>query len=125
MAIKDIFKKKEEQQEPKKKVVDKKPKPKKKVSDLAYKVLYSPHVTEKATDLTEENKYVFKVWPRSNKIQVKKAVEDTYGVNVEAVNIINVPGKKKRLGRSMGWRKGYKKAIVELKEGQKIEILPR
>ena len=101
------------------------PKPKRKISDKAFKVLHSPHITEKATTLGEENKYLFKVLPRSNKIEIKKAIEDLYGVDVIDVKIINVPKRQRRMGRQMGWRKGYKKAIVKIEEGQKIEILPR
>jgi len=99
--------------------------PKKKVSGVACRVLSSPHITEKATALSEKNKYVFKVLPKSNKIEVKKAIEDLYGVDVINVRIINIPRRKKRLGKQTGWTKGYKKAIVKVKEGQKIEVLPR
>ena len=91
----------------------------------AYRILKIPHVTEKATDLTSKNQYIFKVWQRANKPEVKKAVEEVFGVEVLNVRIINVPGKERRLGKISGWRKGYKKAIVRLKEGQKIEVLPR
>ncbi len=98
----------------------------KKVPGLAYKVLASPHVTEKATNLSEVNQYVFKVLPGSNKIEIKKAIESLYGAEVEKVRIINVHKKKRRIGRTReGWKKGYKKAIVEIKKGQKIEIMPR
>ena len=100
-------------------------KSKKNVRGKSYQVLHSPHVTEKATDLSEKNKYVFKVYPRTNKIEIKKAVRDAYGIDVTDVKIINVPRKKRRLGKRIGWKKGYKKAIVKVKEGQKIEILPR
>jgi len=102
-----------------------KAKPRKEAPGIAYRVLGAPHVTEKATALTEENKYVFKVLPRTNKIEIKKAVEDLYGVDVIKVRIINVPRRQRRLGRQKGWRKGYKKAIVEIRKEQKIEILPR
>jgi large subunit ribosomal protein L23 len=88
-------------------------------------VLESPHITEKATELTKHNQYVFRVLPRANKVEVKKDVENLYGVDVVDVKIINVPRKRRRLGRFLGWRKGYKKAIVKIKEGQKIEVLPR
>ena len=95
----------------------------------AYRVLKSGHITEKATDLTGENQYVFKVALDSNKTEIKKAIVDLYGVEVERVNIVKIPGKRRRLGKSEGWReglkKGYKKAIVKIKEGQKIEVLPR
>ncbi|MEA3452885.1 MAG: 50S ribosomal protein L23 [Patescibacteria group bacterium] len=88
-------------------------------------MLKRPHITEKATELTSENQYMFRVSSRSNKIEIKKAVSDVYGVKVESVRIINVPPKKRRLGKTQGWRKGYKKAIVKIKKGQEIEVLPR
>ena len=88
-------------------------------------VLISPHITEKATDLAQKNQYVFKVFPKANKTEIKKAIEDLYKVEVLDVKIINVPKKRRRLGRISGWKKGYKKAIVKIKEGQKIEVLPR
>lgn len=91
----------------------------------AWRVLKQPHVTEKATDLNKQSQYVFKIWPNANKIDVKKAIEDLYGVDVQGVNVIKVPRKRRRLGRIRGWRKGYKKAIVKLKKGQKIEVLSR
>ncbi len=101
----------------------------KKISEFAYRILKSPHITEKATDLVEKNQYVFRVFPDVNKTEIKKTVEDLYGVEVERVNIIHNPAKKRRLGRTGGWRegleKGYKKAIVKIKKGQKIEVLPR
>lgn len=99
--------------------------PKKKISEKGYKVLYSPHITEKATDFEKENKYVFRVWPQTNKIEVKKVIEETYGIDVIEVRIVNVPRRKVKLGRYEGWKKGYKKAIVKVKQGQKIEVLPR
>ena len=58
-----------------------------------------------------------------NKTEVKKSVEGIYGVDVLSVNIIRIPAKKRRLGRTEGFRKAYKKAVVTIKEGQKIEIL--
>lgn len=91
----------------------------------SYRVLKIPHVTEKATDLTKQDQYIFKVQPETNKIEVKKTVEDIYNIDVVSVKIINVPPKRRRLGRTLGWRKGYKKAIVRIKKGQKIEVLPR
>jgi large subunit ribosomal protein L23 len=91
----------------------------------SYKILKGPHITEKAGDLAEKNQYVFKIFPRANKIGVKKAIEDTYGVDVVSIKIINVPKKKIKLGKIQGTRPGYKKAIVKIKKGQKIEVLPR
>ena len=96
-----------------------------KVIGEAYRILKTPQVTEKATDFVKKNQYVFKVYSRANKNEVKKAIESVYGVDVISVRIINVPAKRRRLGRQRGWRKGYKKAIVKIKEGQKIEVLPR
>lgn len=142
MAILDIFKKKkkeakkkikkpeavkeEKKEEPKKVPTAEKPRIKKRKRLVqAYKVLKIPHITEKATDLTKENKYIFKVWPETNKTEIKKTIEDLYNVDVASVRIINIPPKRRRLGRTLGWRKGYKKAIVKIKEGQKIEVLPR
>ncbi len=101
------------------------PKPKRKGTDLSWKVLKVVHISEKATDLVEKNQYTFKVSNRANKPEIKRAIENTYGVDVLDVNIIKVPRKKRRLGRITGWRKGYKKAIIRVKEGQKIEVLPR
>ncbi len=99
---------------------------KKEIKDVeAVRLLKFPHITEKATDLAKKNQYVFKIWPGVNKVEVKKAIENLYGVDVLGVKIINIPPKRRRLGRIRGWRKGYKKAIVRLKEGQKIELLPR
>lgn len=90
----------------------------------AYKILKEPQVSEKATILNEQDKYVFKVYSEANKIETKKAVESLYGVRVKDVNIVNVPRKKKIFRGIEGFKSGYKKAIVTLEKGQKIEILP-
>ena len=129
--IKEV--KKKEKPERKEKVIEKEPeiikpqpaKAKKEEVKTAPKVLSRPQITEKATLLQESNQYIFRVFPHSTKPEVKKAVEEVYGVNVEKVRIVNVQRKKKRLGRSLGWKKGYKKAIVSLRKGQAIEIMPR
>ncbi len=93
---------------------------------MAWRYIVAPHITEKATLLGEkENQYIFKVVKDANKTEIKKAIEELYKVKVEKVRIIKVPKKKRKRGRTEGWRKGYKKAIVKIKEGQKIEILPR
>ncbi len=86
-----------------------------------HRALKFPHITEKATDLTQRNQYLFKVFSKTNKTEIKKAVENFYKVDVLDVKIINVPPKKRKLGKISGWRKKYKKAIVRIKEGQKIE----
>jgi len=88
-------------------------------------VLKSPHIAEKPSYLAKQNQYVFKVYSYANKTEIKKAIEKIYGVDVVKIGIINVPRKRRRLGRIFGWRKGYKKAIVVLKKGQEIEILPK
>lgn len=98
---------------------------KEKMASEVYRILKTPHITEKATDLVSKNQYIFKVYSGANKVEIKKAIEDLYGVNVKSVKIIKVPAKRRRLGRISGWRKGYKKAIVKIKEGEKIEVLPR
>ena len=138
MAILDIFKKKKKREEVSKetKVVkeekfEKTPgtekiiRKKRRKYAQSYKILNTPHITEKATALAEKNQYTFKILPGSNKTEVKRAIEGLYNVDVLSVKVINIPPKKRRLGRSPGWRKGYKKAIVKIKEGQKIELLPR
>ena len=114
-----------EEKKERKKIEPKGAKPRPKISGISYRVLKSVHISEKATDLVAKNQYTFNVWPRTNKIEIKKAVEDLYGVDVLDVKIIKVPQKKKRLGKITGWKKGYKKAIVKVKKGQKIEVLPR
>ena len=91
----------------------------------AYKILKAPLMSEKATDLSVDNQYVFKVCEAANKNEVRRAVEGVYGVDVDRVNIINIPAKQRIVGRHRGWKSGYKKAIVKISKGQKIEILPR
>ncbi|HZX49622.1 MAG TPA: 50S ribosomal protein L23 [Candidatus Paceibacterota bacterium] len=83
-----------------------------------------PHITEKATDLGAKNQYVFVVAPGAAKNEIARSVEKAYGVKVEEVRVVNVKAKKMRLGRTKGIKKGYKKAIVQVKKGQSIEILP-
>ena len=98
---------------------------KEKIIGQGYNILKFPHVTEKAADLAKKNQYIFKVAEKANKIEIKKAIENIYGVDILSVRIIKIPKKPRRLGKQRGWKKGYKKAIVKLKEGQKIEVLPR
>ena len=90
---------------------------------FSYEAVKQPHISEKATDLAEKNQYIFEVLPDYSKNEIKKAVEGIYGVDVLSVNTIKIPSKKRRLGRTEGFRKAYKKAVVTIKEGQKIEIL--
>jgi large subunit ribosomal protein L23 len=97
---------------------------KKSFSD-AWHILQSPHVTEKSGMLAEKNHYVFKVSPSANKQQIKQAVQDLYGVAVEKVMVVNIPKKARRLGKSHGFKPGFRKAMVKLAQGEKIEIMPR
>ncbi len=90
------------------------------------RALSRPHVTEKAAALAQQNRYVFRVFPDATKNQIKQAVEQSYQVDVEKVWVMDVPAKKVRLGRKReGVRQGYKKAIVKVKKGQKIEVLSK
>jgi len=89
---------------------------------LAYKNLERPIITEKVTLLGAQNQYVFEIAPKSNKVEIKKAIQSLYGVIAEKVNIINIRGKITRYGRSYGKRKNWKKAVVTLKQGDKIEV---
>lgn len=119
-------KKKVEKEEPEKKPAPPKfVKPKRGVARVAPRVLREPQITEKATELQKKNQYVFKVFSGASKPEIKKAIEEVYGVDVLAVRTIKVPRKRKRLGRSAGWKRGYKKAIVTVKKGQSIEVMPR
>ena len=90
---------------------------------FSYDIVKEPHISEKATNLAKKNKYVFKVYKGSNKLEIKKSVEGIYGVDVLAVNVIKIPAKKRRLGAIEGFKKGHNKAVVTIKEGQKIEII--
>lgn len=83
-------------------------------------VLVRPLVSEKGAYMQEQNKYVFEVALRANKIEVKQAIEGLYNVNVEKVNMVNQRGKQVRFGRIRGKRRNWKKAIVTLKKGQRI-----
>ena len=86
-------------------------------------IICYPIITERSTALREEmNKVLFIVNSYANKIQVKRAVEELLKVKVEKVNLISVPGKKKRLGKFEGVKPGKKKAVVTLKKGEKLAI---
>lgn len=91
-------------------------------SDFAYRFLIEPWITEKSHQNMVQNKYVFKTNPESNKKNIKKAVEDLYKVAVISVHVVNIHPKKRIYGRTKGFKSGYKKAIVTLKEGDKIQL---
>ena len=86
-------------------------------------IILAPVITEKSTQIAEKgNKFVFKVKIDANKVQIKQAIEKIFGVKVLKVNTINVRAKKKRVGRYVGTKSRYKKAIVTLAEGSQIEL---
>ena len=85
-------------------------------------ILIRPLITEKTTMLMQEGKYAFVVAKTANKIEIAKAVETVFNVKVLAVNTVNVMGKTKRMGRHEGKRPDYKKAIVKLAPGERIEF---
>ncbi len=85
-------------------------------------VIKAPIITEKTSDLANNNTIVFSVDIKANKTQIKQAVEAIFDVKVESVNTINVKPKKKRVGRYAGKTNRVKKAIVKLKEGSSIEL---
>ena len=99
----------------------------KRQTERVYDIIKEPHIAEKASHLAEQNKYIFKVYPKANKTEIKKAIEALYETKVKKVNIVRMPPKKRRIGQTEGWRgglkKGFKKAIVTLKEGEKIEVI--
>ena len=85
-------------------------------------VLLAPVVSEKSYELIEQRKYAFRVHPDAHKTQVRQAVEELFGVRVTGVNIVKVQPKPKRRGLIRGRKPGWKKAIVQLREGESIEI---
>ena len=87
-----------------------------------YEVLRQPLITEKNTMLQAQGKYAFEVAEKANKHQIKQAVEKAFKVEVTLVNVMTVPGKRRRVGRQMVLTPSHKKAIVTLKPGDKIEL---
>ena len=87
-----------------------------------YEVLRRPLITEKGAGLQEQNKYAFEVARSANKRQIKQAVEKAFSVKVTAVNVITVHGKTRRMRRKPVITPDWKKAIVTLGPGDKIEI---
>ena len=87
-----------------------------------YDKILSPIITEKSTNLSEQNKVTFKVPIKANKINLKKNVEKIFKVNVTKINIINKQSRKKMVRGKKVKVKGYKKAIITLKKGQSIDL---
>ncbi len=85
-------------------------------------VIIKPVLSEKSTDLAVQNKYVFQVSMRANKHLIKKAIKEIFNVMPEKVNIIRMRGKRKRVRYQYGITPAWKKAIITLREGEKIEL---
>lgn len=85
-------------------------------------IILAPILTEKSQKLREKGIYVFKVLKRANKVEIKKAIEKIFNVKVAKVTTINVPRKKRTRGRIFGFKPSYKKAMVKLAKGEKIEF---
>ncbi|OLP16269.1 50S ribosomal protein L23 [Leptolyngbya sp. 'hensonii'] len=83
-----------------------------------------PIVTEKATRLLEDNKYTFEVVPQATKPQIKAAIEELFNVKVTGVNTVNLPRKQRRVGKFLGYRPQYKRAVVTLAAGDSITLFP-
>ena len=91
----------------------------------SFSTIIRPVVSEKSTVLGNDGKYVFEVAPTANKIQIKHAVEEAFAnkkVQVAAVNILHVTGKQRKRGRSVGMTRAWKKAVVTLKAGQRLDL---
>lgn len=87
-----------------------------------YNIIKTLLRTEKSSAQEAQNKYLFLVAKNANKLQIKKAVEEVYKVKVNSVNTINMPGKLKRVRYQEGYTSSWKKALVSLKQGSKIEV---
>jgi large subunit ribosomal protein L23 len=87
-------------------------------------LIVKPIVTEKATLLLEDNKYVFDVLPKATKPEIKAAIELLFEVKVAKVNTARLPRKTKRVGRFLGYKPQFKRAIVTLQEGDSISLFP-
>ena len=85
-------------------------------------IIKYPIVTDKATRLLENNKYSFIVNPKSDKFSIKLAIEELFGVTVLKINTSNLPKKRKRMGKYIGWKPQFKKAIVTLSQGDTINL---
>jgi len=85
-------------------------------------ILLAPVVTEKSYELIDQRKYSFRIHPDAHKTQVRQAVEELFDVHVESVNILKVQPKPKRRGLRRGVKPGWKKAVVQIREGEQIEI---
>ena len=87
-----------------------------------YEIIVRPLITEKSMKLVDEGKYTFEVKQGANKVEVKKAVEELFKVDVTAINMMNTQRKRRRVGKYEGLRPAVQKAIVTLAEGQKLDV---
>ena len=85
-------------------------------------IIFAPVVTEKSAINAEKGVYTFKVKKSANKIEIKDAIEKAFNVKVKSVNTLNTKPKKKRVGRYVGTRKVYKKAVITLCDGETINV---
>lgn len=92
------------------------------ISKVTKDIILEPWITEKSHTQMAANKYIFRVHLGADKKKIRNAVQAMYNIKVIDVNIINIPPKKRVYGRHTGVKAGYKKAIVTLKEGDKIEL---
>jgi len=112
--------KKEEKMKPKSEVA--KRKVEKKEDNIAHRILLEPIISEKSTEMGANNKYIFKVIQKASKHEVKEAIEGYYGVQVTKVNTVKILPKKRMHGRTVGYKKGFKKAVVTLRQGDTIGL---
>jgi large subunit ribosomal protein L23 len=89
---------------------------------MNYDIIIAPVITEKTQALSANNVYVFKVMKDATKTQIKQVIENKFKVKVEKITTLNTKPKKKRVGKYTGMTKAYKKAMVKLMEGSKIEF---
>ena len=87
-------------------------------------IIRKPLITEKATLNLENNQYTFEVAPKATKPEIKAAIEALFEVKVTGISTMNPPRKKKRLGRFVGYKPTYKRAVVTLAEGDTIPLFP-
>jgi large subunit ribosomal protein L23 len=89
---------------------------------LNHDIIIRPVITEKSSRLMEKNQYTFEVHPRANKIQIRNAIQELFKVKVEKVHTIKVHSKLKRMGMFVGKSRSWKKAIVSVQQGQRIDF---
>ena len=89
---------------------------------FAHDIIVKPVITEKSMSMMGSNKFTFVVHRRANKVQIRQAVEEIFKINVVSVNTMNMDGKARRVGVHSGFKSDWKKAIVKIADGQKIDF---